>query len=694
MKIRFPISLLLIAFGLASCIPPVAAPVTPTETELPTQRITLLSATPTPTLPPTLTPIPTSEQSQATPAAPYLPVELSPADNEIYQKALNDIPIYRQGELQVTVQDEQGKPLPGYIIRYRQTSHDFMFGGVADPFYASQLRQAGINTMTAYMDWRWLQPEYGKFDLDFANYWLGIDELKSAGMYVKTNNFFNTSDTDMAPYFLGVPYPEFLKRLHAHIATTVQRFGPSVDDWEAILEPNFGNHNPLNLTKDQYYEAISTSIAAIRENDPTATIEINLSYPCGGIDWLDNFQIVQEMLDRKIDFDVIGLQFYYNAYIAAGNYSMPEMSFSEMNACYDRYEKMLTPYGKRVVGSEFSVPSDAPAGQTGYWNAPWSEETQAQYLETAFTIFFSKPSNLGLVWWNTVEPSPHVYHGGLIGEDGTPKKSFYVLQNLIQRWITSGLGTADPAGNVTFKGFGGSYELEIIDPETGASMLTQAHLSEQKSTSQVVNFVPNRWLDEQKNQLEQLTGYWESVPDPVRAQKGQDYLALVNHHQQNMEWDLARQTLSTALDDLSIPTEIVIPVQKLTPVGNQGTGFTMEDGSFLIWGATTLHFPYAFPAGKVTLEIKAHSKSEKGEFPIMVLGVGANYSPVWKVENAQSQTYSYTFSIDGNERDLTIRFPYDGRINERITAQGGSVGELKLYIDQVKMIISSTEIPK
>jgi hypothetical protein len=217
---------------------------------------------------------------------------------------------------------------------------------------------------------------------------------------------------------------------------------------------------------------------------------------------------------------------------------------------------------------------------------------------------------------------------------------------------------------------------------------------EQKLTSQVVKFIPNGWLVEQKKQLENLIAYWGTKSDSVRVQKGHDYLALVDYHQQNMEWELAQQTLSAALDELAVTTEMVIPNKDLLPVGLKGEGYTTENGSHLIWGSTTLHYPYLFPAGTVTIEITAHSQNEKGETPIMVAGVGANYSPVWKVGNEQSQVYRFTTTTAGNEQDLTIRFPYDGRINERIMAQGGNVGELKLYIDRVRLIITTTEIQK
>lgn len=645
-----------------------------------------------PTLPNTLTPQYTPAHPKTTPNSSLSLIDLSAADNEVYQKALSDIPLYRQGEIQINLQDRDGNPLPGFIVKYHQASHDFLFGGNADPYYASKLKEAGINTMTIYMAWNWFQPEHGDFSLDFANYWLGIDELKNGNMRVKTNGLYMVNAEDMPPYYLNLSFEEFLGRLYEHEATIVKRFGPSVDYWEAILEPNFGNHNPLSLSKDEYYQAINTSIQAIRDNDPDAIVEINLSYPCGGINWLDNIQIVQEMLDRNIDFDVLGLQFYYNAFIGAGNYQMPMLSFSEMSSCYDKYEELLSPQGKKIVGSEFSVPSESPPGQIGYWGIPWSDDTQAQYLATAYTILFSKPSNQGLIWWNTVEPSPFVYNGGLIRDDGTFKKSYYTLQQLIDSWTTSGEGTTDSSGNITFRGFGGDYDVEIINPANGESMVAQVHITEQNSTSETIIISPNNIIEEKLAALEELVDYWDSESDQIKFQEGTDYLSLVKYHLSKSEWEQAKQTLLAALDDLEIQIETIIPINKLIPVGYR-YGMDLENGSAPMWGATTLQIPFDFPEGSVTVEIMAHSQNEKGESPLMVSGIGANYSPVWKVDASTYEIYEYTINTTGNEEVFTIRFPYDGRIYDRITAQNGDVGELKLYIDQVRLFIRTTAIP-
>jgi len=76
----------------------------------------------------------------------------------------------------------------------------------------------------------------------------------------------------------------------------------------------------------------------------------------------------------------------------------------------------------------------------------------------------------------------------------------------------------------------------------------------------------------------------------------------------------------------------------------------------------------------------------------MVTGVGANYSQIWKVADEQSQEYTFTTITSGNEQDLTIRFPYDEQIYSRINQQNGNVGELKLYVDEVKLIFKTTQI--
>lgn len=692
--------ILLVLFSaiLASC----SSGVRPTPIGVPAmEKNTMTAPPPTSTLPPTLTPIPGGTQAQITPTLMYAPVELSASDHAVYQKALNAIPIYRQGDLQIKLLDENGQPLSNYQVEYRQVSHDFNFGSVIYPARIGEIRKAGINYWDFEMQWQWIQPQEDHYTFDFINYWQSPGEIKSDNFKTMASAFVLFSPTEngreIQPYWRGISFDEFQEKLYKYVSATVRVFGPMIDVWEGISEPNFQYRNPLGLTKEQYYQSIATANRAIRENDPAAIIEINLGVPCGQIAWESDLEITQGLLDRSIDFDQIGLQFYNNGYVNNGFYFGKD-SLESMSACWDAYEKMLAPYGKKLNMTEMSVPSGHRGVELGYWNTPWTEDTQAQYLELFYTTFFAKPTNTGLSWYFTID-TPNdkdafvMYKGGLIRDDGTPKKSFYTLQRLIEQWTTMGIGETAQDGTFAFRGFGGEYEIRVSNPNTGESMTAQVHVTEQKSTIETITFNPNLQLLEQKEKLEKLAGYWEGQADTERIQKGQDFLALVNHHLQNSEWTLAGQTLSAGLDELAITTEMTIPLEKFTLANQERDYPIMDGGRAVIWGADTLHLDYDFPPGTVSVEVLAHAQMEKGESPYMVTGVGANYSEIWKVENSAPQAYVYTVSASGREKVLTIRFPYIDRVNDSVIAQNGEVGELKLFVDKVKLTIKTTEIP-
>jgi DNA-binding beta-propeller fold protein YncE len=439
---------------------PAAPTHTPTATSIPT-------ATSTPTLPPTLTPVPPT----ATPTPPgpvYTPVPISPEDAAALARAIQDIPRYRQGDLEIVIQDADGHPLHGLAIDYQQVKHEFVFGAFAKPPGIRYLRDAGINGITRNPWWSLVEPADGEFGLDFVNFWHGFEESSSAGIRLKTNDMFEMTDSPLAmpSYLYGLPFEQFLAKVDRHMSTLVRRFAPQVDQWEAILEPNLVNHNVFGLTSEQYFQAIATSANAIRRADPTARIEINFSAPCGGIAWLDNQDFLRQIISHTIDFDVVGLQFYYNGYVQdTSPRETPRMSLAQISSCIDEYEAILAPYGKSIAGSEISVPSETPYSNIGYWGYPWSEDLQAQYLTVAYTIFFSKARNISVTWWNTVEPSSFMWKGGLVDETGRPKKAYWALRNLINSWTTSRSGVTGDDGALQIRGYGGSYNL-VITPES------------------------------------------------------------------------------------------------------------------------------------------------------------------------------------------------------------------------------------
>ena len=200
MKTNILLSIIVITV-LVSCSP--TAVLMPTKAVSPTVDIFT-----SPTLPSTLTPIPTFMPVNSTPSALYAPIKLSPADEQVYQKALNDIPLYRQGDLQIIIQDDSGNPLSGYQVGYRQISHDFIFGSVIYPAQIGKIQEAGINYWDFQTQWQWIQPQENKFTFDFLNYWQGIDEIRSAGYKTMASGLFILNSEGGSNYV-----PPYLKNL-------------------------------------------------------------------------------------------------------------------------------------------------------------------------------------------------------------------------------------------------------------------------------------------------------------------------------------------------------------------------------------------------------------------------------------------------------------------------------------------------
>lgn len=74
----------------------------------------------------------------------------------------------------------------------------------------------------------------------------------------------------------------------------------------------------------------------------------------------------------------------------------------------------------------------------------------------------------GITWWNlgdgTADGNEGVAGGGLADNDFNPKPAYKALDQLINHDWTTNLETkSDTDGNVKFRGFHGTYEVEVAD---------------------------------------------------------------------------------------------------------------------------------------------------------------------------------------------------------------------------------------
>jgi len=91
---------------------------------------------------------------------------------------------------------------------------------------------------------------------------------------------------------------------------------------------------------------------------------------------------------------------------------------------------------------------------------------QANAVEKLYRLWFSHPAVREISWWNVADggaaPGEDTVNSGLLLADMSPKPAYHVLQRLIhEEWRTTASGVTDTDGRFSFRGFHGTYRIEI-----------------------------------------------------------------------------------------------------------------------------------------------------------------------------------------------------------------------------------------
>ena len=436
-------------------------------------------------------------------------VTLWALENLEQARAAQDITRYRTGGLTVTVLDAAGAPLPGAIVTYTQTSHDFLFG-IFDRLENAGIdgyelmQQAGINYLTSGFYWNETEPEQDQIAWEYIDHGIGVLDLAEMGFTLKAHALLALWDFGMPEYFKAMSFTEVNDEVYEHISALVEHYRDQIDTWNVINEAH-GRGAALDFSRQEITTLTRTGIRAIRENDPDARIIINNSFDWYGeaslITFLltgeaDDFSLsVPAYLDQlaadSVDYDIIGQQLYNGGYVnifaewGIGDPSgIPTWDLAHISALLDR----LGEYGKPVHITEQSSPStwdpDWEAYGTGWWHRHWDEATQAEYVHDFYTLAFSKECVEAITWWSINDNDSSVYTGGLLDEENNPKPAYFALCDLIAGWTTAGQGETDAAGQVTIRGYGGEYKMTVT--HDGQTWSGTVHVWEQQEGEYVI----------------------------------------------------------------------------------------------------------------------------------------------------------------------------------------------------------------
>ncbi len=143
------------------------------------------------------------------------------------------------------------------------------------------------------------------------------------------------------------------------------------------------------------------------------------------------WEFTKDLVDAGVDFSILGQQLYF-----------PYRDLQDIILNIER----LTVFNKSIQLSEVGAPGGPTndAIKTGkvkfptdpyVWHQPWNEELHADWLESMYTLAYSKPYIEGCHWFDFVDPYSYQENGGLLrSPEGEKKDSWHRLKHLQEQW--------------------------------------------------------------------------------------------------------------------------------------------------------------------------------------------------------------------------------------------------------------------
>jgi len=364
----------------------------------------------------------------------------------------------RKTDAEVTVVDSRGRPIPGATVKVEQTRHRFLFGANAFPLLGDRdpKREALyekrftdlLNYATVPFYWGAYEPTPGK--TREAAVRRQAEWLRDHGVSLKGHPLVWH---EVYPGWAPKDPDETEARLHDRVTEIVSHFKGLIDRWDVVNEATVSARTDTGVgawaKRDGAASMVATCLRWAHAANPKAVLlynDYNISQ--------DLEDLLGALLKAKAPISVIGLQ----SHMHGGETPLPDI--------WQRCEAYAR-FGLPIHFTELTVLS----GEHG-WNRalPWpttaeGEERQADYVEKLYALLFSHPAVEAITWWDLMDGGWMGAPAGLIRADYSTKPAYDRLLKLIKgKWWTQLELRTDPKGKGRFRGFFGSYRIEVTSP--------------------------------------------------------------------------------------------------------------------------------------------------------------------------------------------------------------------------------------
>jgi GH35 family endo-1,4-beta-xylanase len=385
------------------------------------------------------------------------------------RKADESIERVRKGDFRVELVAPDGRRLPGLEIKVNQTRSHFRFGtcvdGVPDSMHEDDRRYRAFilkhfNTLVCCNDMKWYLNERadGQLDYEVADGWMRFAETHGLAMH--GHCVFWAFGGFNPEWVRDLPSAQLERAMGRRLESVMSRYRGRLNSWDVNNEMLDGHF---------YADRLGPGIRPwmfkrARAIDPTTPLFVNDRFMFRNV--LRTARLshqISELMSAGAEVGGIGLQNHECQHInlgdgvAAGSAMTPEVIRLILDT--------LARHGLPIHLSEISAVSK-------------SDERRADVLEAIYRIGYAHPRVEAIVLWgfwaNRIWLGPRA---AIVNADWSLNAAGARLSKLLlEEWRTNVEVRTNGEGIATFRGFYGSYELEVVDEDgrahSGSCVLT------------------------------------------------------------------------------------------------------------------------------------------------------------------------------------------------------------------------------
>ena len=390
----------------------------------------------------------------------------------LMKQANENIENFRKGDAWVRFRTDDGEPLKNAKVEIIQTDHDFLFGCIIFDL---------IEDESIYRESLFKQRFKDLFNLAvFPFYWPGyertqgmpgwedrietIEWCQANGITTKGHPLVWACRSGVPEWLRGYSIEETEELSKARVMSITRGFERKIDIWDVVNEPvnvktwknkltnmddpnDWGVADPIPDIADYVEDALNWAYTG----NPSATLIINEYNTIARMDTRERFSLLlKELEKRNAPISGIGIQ----AHEPRQEWYPPE----EVWKTFDLYAQ----FGHPIHITELHPQSGGREITGGWRTGTWNLETQREFTEQFVRLCFGHPAVASINWWGFSDRNIWLPGGGLVDEEYEPKPVYNMLFDLIHReWKTHFTMHLDDIGNITFRGFYGTYDIKV-----------------------------------------------------------------------------------------------------------------------------------------------------------------------------------------------------------------------------------------